>query len=226
MPMNINGNKLKFLSFIAALIFIWYLGRYVHIESDRIEGYLRGFPVILSGGIFILLYVVVTFFIWFSKDVFRLVAAILFGPFLSTLLVFLAEVINAFILFYFARYLGRSFVEDYFKLKKNGLDEKLGKLNFFWLFLFRAVPLIPFRFLDLASGLTRLSFKRYITVVILGSPLRIFWLQYIIYAVGKNLLKDPYAIAEYLLGKPSVFIFSLIYLILAVIVSLKLKNKE
>jgi uncharacterized membrane protein YdjX (TVP38/TMEM64 family) len=138
----------------------------------------------------------------------------------------IAEIINAFILFYFSRSLGRSFVESALKERYDKLDERLGRVNFLWLFLFRAVPLVPFRFLDLYCGLTRITFRRYLSVVILGSPLRIFWVQYVLAGMGKSLFSNPYALVEFITSNKPVFIFSLIYLVLVIVVALKIKAKH
>lgn len=211
---------------VIAIFLIWYLQRFFPPDAQAIESFLKEIPSFYSGLVFILLYCIVTFFIWLSKDIFRFIAAVIFGPYFSTLLILIAEIINAFILFYFARSLGRSFVESALKERYDKLDERLGKANFLWLFLFRAVPLVPFRFLDLYCGLTRITFRRYLSAVILGSPLRIFWVQYILSGMGKSLFGNPYALVEFITRNRPVFIFSLIYLILVVVVALKIKPRH
>lgn len=226
MDITQHKNIFKFLILVIAIVLIWYLGRFFHIDTQTIENSLKRFPVFYSGIIFIILYVIVTFFIWLSKDIFKFIAAVLFGAILSTLFIWIAEIINAFILFYLARYLGRNFVENSLKAKFNKLDEKLGRVSFLWLFLFRTVPLIPFRFLDLGIGLTRISFRRYLLAVIFGSPLRIFWVQYVLCGVGKSIFTHPLALAEYLLQNKTLFIFSFAYLILVILVALKIKLKD
>lgn len=217
-------STIKFLALIAALALLMYLGRFFHIDADRIEVFLRKLPLVYSGIIFVCLYVVVTFFFWLSKDVFKLISAFLFGAYISTLFIFIAEAINATILFYLSRFLGRQFVEKHLAAGSNRLDKRLANTGFLWLFLFRAVPLIPFRFLDLAAGLTDISFKRYIAAVSLGSPVRIFWVQYVLAGAGRGILKNPQALVDYLSLNKAAFIFSFIYLILIIFIALKLKR--
>ena len=221
-------DKVKFLIFIAALILFWFLGWYFHIEPGILEGF-RNYSIFLSGIIFIFLYVLVTFFVWFSKDVFRVTAAVIFGAYISTLLVFTAETINAAVLFFLSRYLGRGFVEKKIGAKAGGLDEKLSGISFFWLVMFRLAPLLPFRFMDMAAGLTKISFRKYLLAVIIGSPLRIFWLQFIFAAVGKSIFYNTAGfvniLTEYLLMNKAVFIFTFIYLILVIIVALKMGRR-
>ena len=219
-------NKMKFITFIIILILLMAMGRYFHIDVERLQASLAKYPVLLAGIIFVVLYVVVTFFIWLSKDIFRISAAVLFGPILSTIFVFIAELINVLILFNFSRFLGRGFVEEYLKGSAKNLDGKIARVNFLWLFIFRTVPLIPFRFMDLAAGLTKLSLRKYLIVAVLGSPARIFWLQCILATVGKGIFAKPEVMINYLMLNKSAFIFTFVYLVLAIVVLLKLKQKN
>lgn len=221
-----KNNTFKFLVFVLALALLWFFGRFFHINSQTLEDALRGFPLIAGALVFVLLYCLVTFFIWFSKDIFRLVAAVLFGPFLSALFIWLAEIINTCILFSLARVLGRGFVEKLLSKKYSNFDQSLAGINFFWLFVLRFVPLVPFRFLDLAVGLTKISFRKYISAVILGSPLRILWVQVVLAGVGKAVLDDPYILMDYLSKNKGILIFSWIYLVLVIIVAVKFKSRK
>lgn len=219
-----NYKKTKFIIFIAAIVLFIVIGRHFPIDMDKLERSLAHLPFLAAGAIFVTLYVVVTFFIWLSKDIFRIAAALLFGPLLSSLLVFIAELINAVVLFNFSRFLGRGFVEESLKSRAKDLDERLARANFLWLFLFRVTPFIPFRFLDLGAGLTKMSCGRYLAAVILGSPLRIYWLQYILAALGRSVF-NPEVIINYLVLNKPAFIFSLSYLLLVILVFLKLRRK-
>lgn len=221
-----HNNKLKFVIFIISIVLLIVIGRFFSVDIRQLRMSLLKFPVLASGLIFIVLYVAVTFFIWFSKDIFRIAASLVFGPVLSTALVLIAELINAFVLFNFSRMLGRGFVEENLKGKYRSLDEKFARANFAWLFIFRAVPLIPFRFMDMACGLTRIPLRKYIIVAALGSLPRIFWLQYILAAVGQGVLTNPAATADYLMLNKPAFIFTFIYLALVILVLVKLRPKS
>lgn len=218
-------NKIKFLALILFLFLLWYMGRRLHIDTEALGKSLGRFPVLFSAIIYIALYVIITFFIFFSKDIFWVTAALVYGPYLSTLLVIIAEVINVFILFHLARYFGRNFVEHHLKKKSENLDDRLANINFFWLFIIRLVPLIAYRFLDLGAGLTKIHFRRYLLAVLLATPIRVFWVQYVLAIVGKNIFSNPELLTVYLLQNKPLFIFSLVYLLLVVIVIFKLKHK-
>jgi len=219
-------NKIKFLVLIISLILIWYLGRFFQIDTEALGKSLNRFPVLYSGIIYVVLYCVVTFFIFFSKDIFWIAGALAYGPCLSTLLVIIAEAINAVILFHLARYLGRNFMEHHLKKKSENLDDRLANINFFWLFIMRLAPLIPYRFLDLGVGLTRIHFRRYFAAVLLATPIRVFWVQYILAVVGKNIFNKPGLLVDYLLQNKALFIFSFIYLVLVILAAFKLRHKD
>lgn len=223
-----SKGRLKFILLILILICFIILGMKYKITPQYLQEKLYEFPPVIMAIIFIVLYVAVTFFIWFSKDVFRLVAAFIFGAIFSTLFVWIAEVINAAVLFCFSRYMGRKFIEE--QMSQEAIlkwQERLGRrAGFFSLLLLRAIPLVPFRFFDLFMGLSPVSFRKFILVVILGSPLRIFWLQYILAAIGRNIFQGPQVLVSYILANKGVFLASLIYLILAVFLGYRLGGKD
>ena len=214
-----------FFILIISIFFLWYLGRLLHLDIQTIRKPLESFPLFVSSLIFVILYVVVTFFIFFSKDIFYLAGALIFGPYLSAVLIFISEALNSCILFYCSRYLGRAFVRETLSGKYQRLDERLGEVSLFWLFIFRAAPLIPYRFLDMAAGLTRMRFRKYFAAVLLGSFLKIFWIQFILYGVGESVLSNPNALTEYFLTNQPVLIFSLLYLVLVGMVIYKIRKK-
>lgn len=215
-----------FGALVITLILIWYLGRYTHLDISFLKHLLEKLTPTLSAAVYILLYVVVTFFIFFSKDLFWLVAALLFGPYWGALFICIAETINAGILFYLARFLGRGYVEDKLSRRYKYLDEKLGRISIIWLFVFRAAPLIPFRFLDLAAGLTKMKFRKYLLAVILGTPVKMLWIEYILCAVGQSIFNNPDALRAYLLSNRPLLLFSFIYIILVVMAIFKIGAKE
>lgn len=218
--------EIEFLALALVLASLWYFGRFLTFDARVIEESLRRYPLLYSGILYILLYVIITFFIFFSKDVFWLSGAVLFGAGLSTVFICIAEIINASILFHIARRFGRAYVEKNIPEKYKHLDEKLGRINFFWLFIFRAAPLIPYRFLDLGAGLTQIAFRKYLGAVVIGSPVKMFWIQYILYGVGKNIINNPSALVEYFLHNKTLLLFSLVYLLLIILVVLKIEEKD
>ena len=174
----------------------------------------------MSGTIFVCLYVAITTFVWFGpKDVFRILGAILFGPLVSTIFVFIAEMFNAFILFSLSRRLGRKFIEQKFKLKSKQLDNTSQASGFLGILALRINPIIPFRIQDLGAGLSSASFNKYLIAIAIASPIRIFWLQYILAGVGQNIFKDLSSVVNFLMDNPVIIVYSQIYFLIIIILS-------
>lgn len=221
-----NNYRLGLLILILVLCLSFYLSRYIPQDLQGLQRSLAEFPLAVSAVLYVVLYVIITFFVFFSKDLFWFMGAFLFGPFLSAALICAAEVINAFILFNISRLLGRGYVEKKLSGRYHNLDEKLGKISLFWLFVLRAAPLIPYRFLDLASGLTSLRFRRYLIAVIFGTPIKMFWIQYIIYSVGRSIFSDPKTLMEYFLSHKILLFLGFGYIILIIMALIKMLKRE
>jgi len=185
-----------------------------------------------QGITFSCLYSAVTFFAWPAKDFFKIIGAFLFGAVASTFFIWIAELINAAVLFHMSRRLGQDFVESRTKGKWINFSNKVDKIGFGDLLALRAIILVPFRFSDLGFGLSKISFRKYFAAVALGSPIRILMVQFFLVILGDSISGNPILMAniliEYLFTHPNVFgilfIFSLIYLIATVILIFRLKR--
>lgn len=184
----IRSYTFKFLAFLAIILVFLFLGKFLSFDLHYYKALLSRFPISISGVLFIALYVGLTTLVWFGpKDILRIASAILFGPYISTLFVSLAELMNAVILFKLSRKLGHDFVLQKFKLKDKDLSRMQKNKNILGTMALRINPFIPFRLQDIGAGLSRVDFVSYIVGIAVVSPLRIFWLQYILSDVGDNI---------------------------------------
>ena len=214
-PASLFNRKEKILFIIAIVLIIllaigWW--KFVHLDEAQAEAFLHRFPLQISALIFVGIYVFLTTFIWFGLgNFFRIAAVMVYGPYLSTLFFWAGEMINLVIMFSLSRKLGRRFVES--KLKKHlaRMDEATKDLSFSWLFFLRFFPVVPFRFMDLALGLTNISLGRYFLIAALASPVRIFWIQFFL-SKGLQNIKDPMVLADYLVSDPVIFWINFLYL--------------
>ncbi len=205
-------NSFKFLSLIAILTGCWWLGRELDIDFEHYREMFKQYPVFISGLIFIGLYSAITLVVWFvAKDVFRIMAAVLYGPLTSTIIIWLAELLNAFILFHLSRLLGREFVQQRFKVRSKDIDHVKKDTSFWWILALKINPLFPFRLLDLGFGLSSASFLKYFTISAIFTPFRIYWLQFVLAGVGGEILKDINFVRDFLVDNPFIIIYSVIY---------------
>ncbi len=225
--MTLSSRKratLQFVLLVLLVVVFLNIGRFFHLDEEWYRSLLTGTPLVLSGVIFVVLYVVVTSLVWLGpKDFFRISSAIIYGPYISTLFVYIAEVINAFIFFHLSRKFGRGFVESKLQGKMKNLDEKIATASFWWIFAMRLF-IVPFRFLDMGCGLTRISFQKYLLIVLLGTPLRLFLFQYLL-SLGMDVVRDPVQLADHLSANPLVLWFNVVYLVGAVVVLFFLRKK-
>ena len=212
----------RFTILIVILAVLLLLGQYFSIDEEKIDSFLNKIPLTTAAIAFIFLYVGGTFVIWYLKDPLKVVGAVLFGAYLSTGLIYVAEIINAAIFFYLTHLLGKDFVEKSMRGKFKDIYEKLGQINMGWIFLLRAMPLIPYRVLDMSFGLSKVSFRKYLIVVLLASPPRIFWIQFVLAGVRSLSIEK---MVGYFLDHRIIFVWSLLYLVFTCIMAFRIKGK-
>ena len=182
-------------------------------------------PFPIAGTLFVGAYIGITFFVWFSKDLFKIVGALVFGPYWSTLFIWIAELANAAIFFNMSRRLGRAYVVQKFHLQEEAQDRTQGRGGVWHIFLLRTLPIIPFRILDLSYGLTSVPLRKYLLVSALAMPVRIFWVQFVVSALGGAVFNLPKAMAYFEKNK-AVFWLCFLYLIVSVIIVVCLRRKN
>ncbi len=219
--MSIKVN-IRFLIFIGLILLFIFGGKLFAVDAEKIDTFLKKIPLLYSALAFVLLYVIGTFFIWYLKDPLKIVGAVIFGAYISTLLIYIAEIINAYIFFNISSILGRDFVDKHLRGKFKNFYEKVGQMSMGWVFLMRLVPLIPYRILDLSFGLSKFSFRKYLLIILLASPPRIFWIQFILAAVREFSVQK---MMVYFLENRIIYFWSLLYCIFAIVIAFRLKKK-
>jgi len=199
------------------------LANTLSIDSGKIDNFFKQIPLGLSGLVFVLLYIVGTFFLWHLKSPLKIVGAVVFGAYLSTLLIYLGEIINAYIFFNISHFLGKDFVERKLRGKFKNFYEKIEDMNMGWLFLLRVVPLIPYRILDLSFGLSNFPFRKYLIIVLIASLPRIFFIQFILAAIRGFSIE---AMSQYFMDNMVICWVLFFYYMLGIVVAFKIKQKK
>ena len=115
----------------------------------------------LAGGLFFLLYVLLTALSFPGAALLTLVAGALFGLLGGTLLVSLASTLGATLAMLSSRFLLRDWVQARFGPRLVGINQGLEREGAAYLFALRLVPLFPFFLVNLAMGLSRLPTRTY-----------------------------------------------------------------
>ncbi len=206
-------HQIRFLILILLAGCFLALSPFIHIDQQVCQDYLKRFPVFWSALIFIFLYVGLTFLVWVGpKDVLRVAGAFLFGPYLSTVIVWFGEMGNACVMFSLSRHFGRGYIAEKLPGQMERVDQIMAGKSGWGIFFAKFFPVIPFRFLDLVCGLTRISLKKYLLISAVASPLRIFVIQFFV-ALGVDTILNPAKLSVYLQGHPAIFLAVVLYLI-------------
>jgi uncharacterized membrane protein YdjX (TVP38/TMEM64 family) len=220
---NILRIFLKIIAFAAVIFAIIWLGGVFLANMEQIKTILKSIPYIYSSIVFVILYVLANF-VFFAdiKDLIKPIGAVMFGAYISTLLIYIAEVINAFIFFNLSRALGMKFVDRVLRGKFHKFYDKVSDMNFAWICIFRLIPLIPYRVLDVSFGLSKVSFKKYICAVLLSSPPRIFLIQFILASIGGFSMEK---MIKYFSENSLAFVLTFAYLGVALLIAIIIRHK-
>lgn len=211
---------LKFALFLVILAVCWFLGRVFKVDLRYCQDLLAGYPLALSGLIFVVLYVGTTTFVWLGpKDVLRVSSAILFGAGVSAVFVWIAEMVNAVIMFYLSRTLGREYVRQKCRVKNEELDKIKEDTSLLGIVAWRINPLVPFRFIDLGYGLTAIAFPKYFAGIVVVTFFRILWLQFILAGIGTSLFENVWSLVDYFTQNPQVVQYSMLYFLAVVVLT-------
>ena len=202
----------------------WWVGRVFFSNQDAVRAFFARFPFGLAAALLVVLYVASSFIIFDVKDILKIVSALLFGAWWSTLLIWIAELINNTMLFHLARRLGRSWIERKFGLHGNDVGWVQKLCGVWQIFILRTIPVVPYRVLDLAYGLTAVQFRRYFIVSAVASPVRIFWLQSVLTALGGAVFQ-PEKIKDYYTAHPEALRFGAVYIVISIIAGFVLSRK-
>ncbi|MFA5008121.1 MAG: VTT domain-containing protein [Candidatus Omnitrophota bacterium] len=218
----LSKGYVRFIIFIILLITLIIISKSFSIDKEKMDAFFKKFPPIYSSLIFIALYVVSNFFVTGDpKEILKLVSVFVFGVYLSALLIYIAEIINATLFFNLSRFFGEEFMNKYLKGKFKNIYEKLGQLNLNWVFMLRLNILIPYRVLDVCFGISKISFRKYLAAVLIVSLPRIFFLQYIVGVLGNFSFGNIMNMKMH----PAVAFLFVLYFMFSVVVIVKTKKR-
>ncbi len=202
--------------FIGVALFSFFIGRSYFPQLDFLQEFFFKIPFFVSAIIFIVAYVLSAFVVIDLKDVLKVVSALVFGVWGSSLLIWISELFSCLMLFYLARYLGQDWVEKklYISEKKIHWIQSLTQAGS--VFFLRVLPIVPYRMLDIAYGLTNISFRQYFFLSASASPLRIIWLQWMLAGLG-GMVFYPEKMSAYLQANPILLWVNIAYVILIVL---------
>ncbi len=170
-----NKKKLLFFllgSLLAALFFIFDLGRFLTLESLKNNRDLllawQDDHRLATVALFMLIYIAQTALSLPGATILSLAAGALFGPWFGSLYAVTAATLGAGVAFLAVRYLFRDGVVKKFGVKLEGINRELEGRGLNYLLFLRLVPVFPFFLINLAAGLTRLPLRTFLLGTFVG----------------------------------------------------------
>lgn len=155
----------------AACIFgVYYFLHTQHVTLRQLPKFLHlfvagagpmGFLIILAA------YLAVTV-IPFPTVALAVISGSVYGKFWGTLLVVIGLNTASAVSFYLGRFFGRHWVSEHEKGWVKKYDDLMGEQGFYLVLIMRLV-LVPFDYVSLGSGMTKITFRQYMLGTILGS---------------------------------------------------------
>jgi uncharacterized membrane protein YdjX (TVP38/TMEM64 family) len=234
------SDRVRFWVLSAIIVLSLVAGWFFKVDLKKVLETLRAVPLYFSGPLFVVLFVVGTFFLWYLHDPLYVISALVYGAFWGTFFLYIAHLLNALIFFQMSAKMGADFVDKKVSPKYHRIYEAMGRLSFGWLFLLRSVPVIPYRVQDMAFGLSRYSLRKYMLVAALASPLRLFWMQYSLVlfkdflslesGISLKNFSTPEAVSAFVTanrwGIMSMCFLTIVYLIIAAAVFIKFRKEK
>ena len=233
----------QFLFFVALVLIFIIAGKFFNVDLDQSREFFERLPIVFSSVIFVVLYVVGTFFIWFGpKDILRVASLFVFGVVWSTVLIYIGESLNMVALFWFSRRFGQPFIEQHARGRIREFKDIASHTSAPVIFFMKFYPIISFRFLDLGYGLTNISFTKYAIISLIASPLRLYVIQFFLdlmirfgLALNKGMegfLEHYVDLLYYLAGNPRLFLalsaytFSSLIFFAVLVIRMRFKKKS
>lgn len=105
--------------------------------------------------------------VFFPASIMTLTSVFIFGPIQGFIISYLGELASAVITFYVGKYFGEALGLTRKPLIKH-IAPYFQKNPFLSIFILRIIPLFPFDFVNYASGIFRINFKKYFYATVLG----------------------------------------------------------
>jgi len=170
-----KANKIIILLVIAALIGavkVFHLDQYLTLsylkESlDKFKALYANHRVLVIASYFAI-YVLTTSLSLPGASPLGIAGGALFGFWTATIVVSFASTIGATLACFVSRYLLRDWIQNRFGDKIAKVNEGIEKEGAFYLFTLRLIPIFPFWMINLAMGLTKMSFFKFYWVSQIG----------------------------------------------------------
>ncbi len=169
------------LSILFSAIFIFYLiGKLDIFQNPKVLSHLIKDHIILGSVLFFLMQIIQVVIPIIPGGVTTVVGFLTFGPFLGFLLNFFGIIIGSCLLFLLVRRFGRPFILLFIDEKKmDTYDHKISSKTYETIFILNMIsPIAPADIMIMITGLSRISFRRFLTIIAICRPISMVTYSY------------------------------------------------
>lgn len=187
---------IKFLILGVILVVFYLLSKELDFSLESLRTKIGQYPFWLAFLVFAALYAFVSVAPIAGRDVFKLIGALAWGWWISTIFIFVGEMLAATISFAMSRILGKELLDKLFGEKLKSSYEKLNDSSFHYIIVLRVLPITPYRFLNYAAGVTDLHFTPYIAGSAIGIFIRTCFFQGLFTLFADQLVKQGFTVGQ------------------------------
>ena len=157
---------------VVCVFFYFDLNQYLDPEiffqkKQEFDTLYREQPLLVPLGFF-LFYVLCATLSVPGAAILTLVAGFLFGFFVGSFIVSVGSTLGAFFAFLISRFLLKDFIQKKFSSRLKTINKNLKKDGGFYVFSLRLIPVFPYFMINLALGVTSISYRQFIVPSFLG----------------------------------------------------------
>ncbi|WP_349407415.1 TVP38/TMEM64 family protein [Pseudalkalibacillus sp. SCS-8] len=163
----LNNKWVKWTLISAFILFaIWFSTTQLDLNANEIRDWIIGFGV-FAPLIYMILYTVRPL-IFFPASVLSITGGLAFGPLFGTIYTVLGATAGAILSFIVARKLGKNIANKEWKGKGRAIQSQLEKNGFFYVLLFRFIPLFNFDLISYTAGVSKVRFRDFFLGTLIG----------------------------------------------------------
>ncbi len=151
---------------VFVIVAIWFSTTQLNINANEIRDWIIGFGI-FAPIIYMLLYTVRPL-IFFPASVLSITGGLAFGPLFGTIYTVLGATAGALLSFIVARKLGKNIANKEWKGKGKAIQSQLEKNGFFYVLLFRFIPLFNFDLISYTAGISKVRFRDFFLGTLIG----------------------------------------------------------
>ncbi|WP_408011358.1 TVP38/TMEM64 family protein [Pseudalkalibacillus sp. A8] len=206
----LKNKWLKWSSIVAIVAFvIWFSTTQLNLDANEIRDWIIEFGI-FAPIIYMLLYTVRSL-IFFPASVLSITGGLAFGPLFGTIFTVLGATAGALLSFIVARKIGKNIAKKEWKGKGKTIQLQLEKSGFFYVLLFRFIPLFNFDLISYTAGVSKVRFRDFFLGTLIGIIPGTFAYNFL----GSSLVK----------GDPKIILFAVIVFTALTVVPMWVRNK-